>query len=185
LIYIISTQLGYRSSVILFLLIIIIKFIITEKEILGKSSKAFILAVLIGLCYFLPHNIYQENTTEEEIVEQVWQEYRPEDIASLIKEDYVIALDVTASWCATCSVNKITTLNNISVLNAMQKFKVIAMRADISKQSDIKISNLMRLKRHPGIPLTIVYSKSHPQGVVLPTILTPHIFISAIKKGSI
>lgn len=179
---IISSQLGIRAAIILFLLIIVIKFIFNESEVLTTKTKAFIIIILISLCYFLPYNVYIENNKEEVLVEQVWQEYQPEEIPSLIQKGYVVVLDVTASWCATCRLNKLTTLNNASVISAMQKLNIIAMRADISKTSDPRILILMKTKHHPGVPLNIIYSKYHPQGVVLPTLLTPHKFLAAIKS---
>lgn len=182
LIYILTTQLGSRAGVILFLLIILIKFIIGENDVLNRMSKSFILMILIGLCYFLPQSIYQDNVIHETSVEQTWQEYSPKDIPSLLDENYIVVVDVSASWCATCSINKFTTLNNSSVLSTMKKFKLIAMRADISKHTSNEVINLMKLKNHRGIPFTLIYSKHNPEGIVLPTILTPHTLISAIKN---
>lgn len=182
MIYIISSQLGSRAAITLFLLLLLMKFVIVEKQALNIPTKRFILVVLIGLFYVLPQNIYEQNVSHDEKIEQRWQEYHPEDILSLVNENYIVVLDVSASWCTTCNLNKFTTLNNSSVLSTMNKYKLIAMRADISKATPEKVSNLMRQKHHHGIPLTIIYSKKHPDGLVLPTILTPQIFIAAIKN---
>ena len=182
LIYVISTQLGYKAAITIFLLILLIKFIITEKEILNSKTRAIIFAILISLSYFLPHNLYVEKQYNETIAESVWQEYTPDLIPSLIDEGYVVLLNISASWCSTCALNNITTIENISVINAMKKLKVIAMKADISKNTSNEVIALMKLKNHHGIPFTLIYSKQHPKGKTLPTILTPGIFMSAMKE---
>lgn len=183
LIYVVSTQLGYKAAITIFLLLLLIKFIINEKEVLNNKTRSLVLVVLIGLSYFLPHNLYMEKQYNATMVESTWQDYEPSSIDSLVDEGYVVVVNVSASWCATCGLNKVTTLDNISVINTMEKFKVIAMRADISKSTSKEVSDLMKEKNHHGIPYTLVYSKKYPQGKVLQTVLTPHIFISAIKEG--
>lgn len=182
LIYILSTQLGYKAALCLFLLILLIKFVLTEKEKnISNKVKSIILAILIILSYFVPSHLYQEKYEKEIIIEETWQDYDPELIDTLIKQNHIILLDVTASWCATCSVNKLTTLNNSAVINYIEKMSIVTMRADISKSTSSQVSNLMRTHNHFGIPLHVIYSKKHPQGVVLPSILLPKTLISAIK----
>ena len=183
LMYIVSTQLGYKAGITLFLLMLLVKFVITERDILSRKAKIFLFTILLGLSYFLPHNLYVEKQQNEILVESIWQEYEPQSISSLIEEGYVVVVNVSASWCSTCGLNNITTIENSSVINAIRKLKVIAMKADISKETSEEVANLMRSKSHHGIPLTLVYSKKNPNGVKLQTVLTPHILMSAIKEG--
>lgn len=183
LIYVVSTQLGYKAAITIFLLLLLIKFILNEREVLNNKSRSLVLVVLIGLSYFLPHNLYMEKQYTATLVESTWHDYNPSAIDSLVDEGYVVVVNVSASWCATCGLNKVTTLDNVSVINAMEKFKVIAMRADISKSTSKEVSDLMKEKNHHGIPYTLVYSKKYPKGKVLQTVLTPNLFISAIKEG--
>ena len=184
LIYIISTQLGYRAAVIIFLLLLLIKFVLQEKEILNNKTKTLLMIILMGLSYFLPHNLQMEKQYNESLAESVWHEYEPSSIASLVKEGYIVVVNVSASWCATCGLNNVTTLENTSVINAMKKLNIMAMRADISKKTSAEVSKLMKDKNHHAIPFTIIYSQKHPEGIALPTILTPHILLFNIKKHS-
>lgn len=184
LIYIISTQLGNKAAITLFLLIILIKFVLTEKQLLTKNLKVFFIILLFGLCYIIPYNLYEEKHQVELLIENVWQDYDPGKIKSLIAEDHIVLLDVTASWCATCKLNKITTLDNTIVMDFMRKRGIIGMRADISAGNTPEISSLMKFHKHYGIPLCIVYSKKFPTGIVMPTFLTPNILISSFKKAS-
>ena len=184
LIYIISTQLGFKAAISLFLLIVLMKFILSEKITnINNKAKILILLILIGLCYVVPQHLLEETLEQEIIVKDTWQEYKPELIATLVEKGHIIVVDVTASWCATCNINKITTLNNNNVMDYMKKMNIITMRADISKSSSSEISTLMKIHNHYGVPLNIVYSQKYPQGLVLPSLLTPGIFVSAIKKA--
>ena len=183
LIYIISTQLGYKAAISLFLLTILLKFILTEKELFSSKIKPIIILAIMALCFFVPQHLYQEKYQEEILSEEFWQEYRPHRIEALIEDDKIILVDVTASWCLSCSFNKNMTMENEAVINFMEKIGVIGMRADISEFNSDEVSALMREHNHYGIPLNIIYSKKHPNGMVLPTILMPEKLISALKKA--
>jgi suppressor for copper-sensitivity B len=182
MIYIIYTQMGFKAALTLFLLVILLKFILVE-SLLGKKLKLVVFIILVSLCYFVPHHLYEEKIQEEVIIRDTWREYNPSEITKLINKNHVVVLDVTASWCSACSINKLTTLDNIVVMDFIKKNNIIGMRADISKSSSMQVSTLMKMHKHYGIPLNIVYSKKFPQGIVLPTILWPSILISAIKKA--
>jgi suppressor for copper-sensitivity B len=184
LMYVIATQLGYKAAITLFLLLLLLKFVWSEKQIIIGKTKVVVIAILIFLSYFLPHSLYEEKQRNETLVESSWVEYEPEGIPSLINEGYVVVVNITASWCSTCGLNNITTMENNSVITALNKLKVIAMRGDISKDTSLEIANLMKAKNHFGIPFTLVYSKKYPNGKALPTIITPQILISAIKEAS-
>lgn len=184
IIYILSTQISYKAALILFFLLVLIKFILSEAN-LKKWIKIVAFLVITALAYILPINLHVEANLEKQMEDQVWQEYRPEMIGQLLEEGHVVVVDITASWCATCNINKFTTLNNQTVMNFMKKHNVIGMRASVNKTGDNspQILSLMRMHKHYGVPLNIIYTSKAPDGIVLPTILLPHILINAIKAG--
>ena len=183
LIYVVSSQLGNKAAIVLFFLIVLMKFILTDKKVFDSKLKASLTLILAFLCYFMPYHLYEEKHMEEFMVEDVWRSYKPEQILTLTDKGHIVILDVTASWCATCNINKATTLNNTSVMEFMKKRDIIGMRADISAGNNPSISTLMRMYNHYGVPLNIIYSKKFPQGLVLPTLLTPNILIREFKKA--
>ncbi len=183
LMYVISTQLGNKAAITLFLLIILIKFILTERKFFDHQVRFILTIMLMLLCYFVPYHLYEEKHQEELLVEDVWRDYKPSEISALIEKDYIILLDVTASWCATCKINKITTLDNTIVMDFMVKRGIIGMRADISAGTTSEVSTLMKINHHYGIPLCMIYSKKFPKGLVLPTFLTPNSLINSLKKA--
>ena len=185
LIYVISTQLGNKAAITLFLLVILIKFVLTDKKFFRNLSKILSIIILLVLCYLIPQQLYEENQQEALLIEDVWIEYKPDEITTLIKNDRIILLDITASWCATCKLNKITTLDNSVVMDYMKKRDIIGMRADISAGNTNEVSELMKFHKHYGIPLCIIYSKKFPEGMMLPIFLTPNSLISSLKKASL
>ncbi len=182
LIYVISNQLGNKAAITLFLLMILIKFILIERKLFGNKLKALLVLILIILSYIIPYNLYEEKQYEDILIEDTWQEYNQSQINSLIEDDKIILLDISASWCATCKLNKFTTLDNSVVLNFMKLRGIIGMRADITKNLSPEVSTLMKMHKHFGIPFTIIYSKKYPNGKVLKTILSANYLISELKE---
>ena len=183
IIYIVSTQMSAKAALVLFFLLVLIKFVLSENS-LKKWIKIAIFLVLTSLAYILPFNLHINTNLEKQIEDQVWQEYRPEMITQFIEEGHLVLVDITASWCATCNINKFTSLNNQTVMNFMKKHNVIGMRASVNKTGDNspQILSLMRMHKHYGVPLNIIYSSKNPNGIILPTILLPSVLINAIKE---
>ncbi len=184
LIYVLYTQLGLKAALILFFLIILLKFVIIDKEIFSNKTKIILSSLIIILCYFMPQGMYEEKKQEDMLIENVWREYNPSQIKTLIEKGYVVIVDVTASWCTTCVINKMTTLDTSTLLSYMKTREIIGMRADISSGNTEEVTKLMKDKKHFGIPLTIIYSKRYPEGLVLPTILSKKKMINALKEVS-
>lgn len=182
-ILIIAEQLGNKSAICLFLLILLIKFTILDNKIAHKL-KLLLLSILALLSFIVPYQLYQEKNLDDILIEKTWTEYKPEQVNELIKDNKIIFVDVTASWCATCKINKFTTLDNKVILDYFSKSKVIAMRADITKDNNPQVSMLMKMHNRFGIPINIIYSKKYPGGILLPTILTPNLVIKNIKLAN-
>ena len=184
MIYVISTQLGWVAAVVLFAQIILIKFVITE-NILNKTIKILVLFILLSLCYILPYHLYEDDLRGQNLEDEVWQEYKQDQVLKLIEKGHVVVIDITASWCATCNINKLTTLNSAAVLEYMKNNNVIGMRASVNKSGDNspQILTLMRMYKHYGVPFNVIYSKKFPTGKVLSTMLLPNMFIESIKEA--
>lgn len=180
-IFILSTQLGNKAAVILFFLVILIKFILVDKTLFSKRLKNLFIIILLALSYLMPFQMYEEKAQEEILSEMVWRKYEPDEIAELVSKDYIVVVDITASWCATCVLNKVTTLNTDILMNYLKKNNIIGMRADISGGNTVEVEKLMKEKKHFGIPLTILYSKKYPNGKVMHTILSTKYLIEEIK----
>ena len=103
---------------------------------------------------------------------------------NLIQEDIInnniVFVDVTADWCITCKVNKITSLNTREVRKFFNKNSVILYKADWTNKDKV-ILNFLKQNGRYGIPFNIVYGPSNKKGVVLPEILTKETIFNAIN----
>jgi len=108
----------------------------------------------------------------------IWQQFSTERLQKYRTQGNKILLSVTASWCATCQVNKKTVLETEEMQNFFQANNVILLKADYTKPKE-EIRKLLLLHNKYGIPFNIIYSKQHPNGLILPEILTKNL----VKKG--
>ncbi len=91
-------------------------------------------------------------------------------------------VDVTASWCITCQVNKRVVLDTQPVAGWLDENDVVAMRADWTRPNQ-DITNYLANFGRFGIPFNVVYGPNAPQGIVLPELLTREIVVQAAIKS--
>lgn len=112
-----------------------------------------------------------------------WQAFAPDAIPGLVAKGRVVVIDTTASWCLTCRLNEISTLNRAQVRDRLSQPDVVAMRADWTNP-DPRILSLLKSFGRFGIPLVAVYGPGLPEGTALPEILTPGIVLSALGQAA-
>ena len=98
--------------------------------------------------------------------------WSPSRVDELIGEGRGIFVDFTASWCATCQVNKRTTLKRDDVLEAMEDANVTFLVADFTRPNE-EISDELKRRGSPGVPMYLLYAPGEPEPEVLPTLLNP------------
>lgn len=96
--------------------------------------------------------------------------WSPTRVEELLGEGRGIFVDFTASWCATCQVNKRTTLKRDDVLQAMEDANVTFLVADFTRPND-EISNELKRRGSPGVPMYLLYAPGEPEPEILPTLL--------------
>lgn len=112
----------------------------------------------------------------------LWGRFEPDRIDTLVADGQVVVVDVTADWCVTCKVNKLTVLDSEAILPRLSQAGVVAMQADWTRPDPVISAFLARYGRY-GIPFNVVYGPGAPQGIPLPEILTPDALISALDKA--
>jgi thiol:disulfide interchange protein DsbD len=103
------------------------------------------------------------------VTPQVWS---PQLVEELLAENKGIFVDFTASWCATCQVNKRTTLTKPDVLAAMADADVSFLVADFTRPDEAIASELKKYGS-PGVPMYLLYSPGEPDPEILPVLLNP------------
>jgi suppressor for copper-sensitivity B len=110
----------------------------------------------------------------------VWQPFDRAQLAGHIAAGRVVFVDITAAWCLTCQVNKLT-LKQSDLKPLLFNDKVIAMQADWTRPN-AEIADYLRSFNRAGIPFNVIYGPQMPQGLVLPEILSVSAVRAALDK---
>ena len=113
----------------------------------------------------------------------MWHPFAPETIPGHVAEGKTVFVDVTAEWCITCLVNKVTVLNRGQIHELLSSGKVIAMQADWTRP-DPKIAAYLKSFGRFGIPFNAVYGPGVPLGKTLPELLTTAIVLDGLTEAS-
>ena len=95
-----------------------------------------------------------------------------------------VFVDVTADWCITCKVNKISVLESREISDAFSKENFILLQADWTSPND-EIAKFLASNGRFGIPFDIIFSPQLETPIILPEILTTEKLLSSIKKASL
>lgn len=111
-------------------------------------------------------------------VDVAWQPWHPKGIDMYLAKGQVVFVDVTADWCITCKVNKRFVINDPAIAarldTAQQQGKLVMLQADWTRP-DRDISRFLTQYGRFGIPFNAIFSPSHPDGIILPELLTTDI----------
>lgn len=90
-----------------------------------------------------------------------------------------VFVDFTASWCATCQLNKRTTLRKASVHAAFEAQDIVFMVADFTRQ-DADIADALKRHKRPGVPMYLYYAPGSRSPVLLPQLLSEALVIEQL-----
>lgn len=107
--------------------------------------------------------------------------WSPERITQLRADNRGIFVDFTATWCATCQVNKSTTLKTKAVQDAFAANDVAFLVADFTRKDPIIAEEIKRRNR-AGVPMYLWYAPGADDAVILPEILSQSMVIDLITK---
>ncbi len=103
-----------------------------------------------------------------------------ERVAELQAMGQPVFVDVTAAWCVTCQINKLTVLDSEMVEDAFDRLGVASLRADWTNR-DETIANLIADHGQAGVPLYLLYPASGGEARVLPTVLSSGPLVDALE----
>ena len=149
------------------------------------TAKRLLALPLIGTALWLGSILLPQllpPSTAGAATQGLWGRFEPDRIDTLVADGQVVVVDVTADWCVTCKVNKLTVLDSDAILPRLSQAGVVAMQADWTRPDPVISAFLARYGRY-GIPFNVVYGPGAPQGIPLPEILTPDALISALDKA--
>ncbi|TDR76415.1 suppressor for copper-sensitivity B [Photobacterium lutimaris] len=112
--------------------------------------------------------------------DHAWQPLNIDAIQQQVSQGKTVFVDVTADWCITCKVNKVSVLLQDPVYSALEQDNIVLMKGDWTKPSDY-VTGFLRSNGRFGVPFNIVYGPKAPTGVALPVIITNNDVIKAIE----
>ena len=112
-----------------------------------------------------------------------WQTWSRDAVQKARAERRPIFVDFTADWCATCQVNKKTSIEIESVRKKLEEINAVALLGDYTLVPDDITQELKRFGR-AAVPLVLVYPKDPSKPPVeLPAFLTPGIVLDALNNA--
>jgi DsbC/DsbD-like thiol-disulfide interchange protein/cytochrome c biogenesis protein CcdA/thiol-disulfide isomerase/thioredoxin len=106
--------------------------------------------------------------------------WSPEKVAELIAQGRPVFVDFTASWCASCQVNKMTTLRTKRVQDAFERADVAFLVADFT-QRDPVIADELRRRGRAGVPMYLWFAPGETEPQILPEILTQDMVLRLVE----
>lgn len=174
-------QLTNHHSVLwmLIVLILIVLFFWIRTNIFHQNAlaKNILLLLVAGAIFVLTLNMVS-NKSESDIA---WEPFDQNIIETYAKNSMVF-VDFTADWCITCKANEKLTFHNAKVIELIKNKNVKMIKADWTRQ-DPKITAVLRKYGSAGVPFYLLYKPGLTTPQVLPTLLTPSIFMNAIASG--
>ena len=149
-----------------------------------RAVPAAVVLIIIG-AFATPATLSALNLNGDDnstTIASDWVPFDRQSLAQLVADGNVVFVDVTAEWCITCQVNKKRVLEVGDVAQALNSSKVVNMRADWTKPSDI-IANYLASFNRFGIPFNVVYGPNAPAGVVLPELLTDGAVFAGLEQA--
>lgn len=108
---------------------------------------------------------------------EVWS---PERVQALLAEERPVFVDFTAAWCATCQVNKATTLKSAAVRDAFETHNVAFLVADFTRKDPVIAEELKRRQR-AGVPMYLWYPAGDSTPQLLPELLSQTLVIDLVE----
>lgn len=142
-----------------------------EKKTRIKGFIATGLICAVGFWYS-----YTKLTDKPEIE---WNDYNIQEIEKKLAEGTPVFIDFTASWCASCQVNKKVAMYPNAAL--FLKKGVYTVRADYTKK-DPKLADILGKYDSAGVPLNLLFDGKNPKPVKFPELYSKEVLTQQLEK---
>ena len=150
-------------------------------EFVQRGRKRRGLAMALSLLIVFGFGGYVYSRSGDQIA---WQPWSAAAVQKARADGRPVFIDFTADWCATCQLNKRTSIEIPSVRAKLKQIGAVPLLGDFTTE-DEKIAAELKRFRRAGVPLVLVYPKDpKADPLVLPELLTPGIVLEALKKAA-
>jgi thiol:disulfide interchange protein/DsbC/DsbD-like thiol-disulfide interchange protein len=145
------------------------------------ARSALALAAALAALALLAHPLVRAPAARPAAAAAVGTEpYSDARLAELRAQRRPVFVNFTADWCITCKVNEKLLERSAELKQVLAERKVAWLTADWTNPDPAITAALARFGRS-GVPLYVLYPPGG-EGVVLPQVLTPDIFIDALRQ---
>jgi len=188
LLFVLKQQIGTETMAIIAAFMVLISVVFLTRRLdasrLGQhAGKVVIVIVVAAIAIPLVRDVSSERASQNllnSVAHGQWLAFDRNEIDRLVEAGNFVFVDVTASWCITCQVNKKAVINTGDVAKWLSQDGVIAMRADWSRPDPVISQYLASYGRY-GIPFNAIYGSEAPSGIVLPELLTNSTVLKAAQ----
>ncbi len=167
----------YLMKINSYIIFIVFFAILFSSYIIEKTmfKGLIIVSTIVVSIFFIPNLFFNENKNVQ------WIKFEDDLLQKYILEKEIVLVDVTADWCVTCQVNKLTTLQNKDIEEFIFKHKIKTLRADWTNK-DNDILNFIKRYNRFGIPVNLIYGPKNKDGILLPEILSKDMLIKKFNE---
>ncbi len=177
LLYILAGNIGLIATIVVAITILLALLCI---ELKSKFIKYFAIIFLISSSFILPSQFNFIATKENS--KNGWMKFDEAVLNSLVSQGKIVVVDVTADWCLTCKVNKLTVFDDKEIIEKLSDANIVTMRADITKP-DPQVMEFLRKHNRFAIPFNAVYGPSAKSGLLTSELLTKKQLLELIEKA--
>ena len=188
LLFVLKQQIGFDAAAAIAAMMMLIAAVFLTRRLelsrLGRHAGKVVAALaIVALVLPVVRDTTSGNASDQyaaAVTQGQWRPFDRNEIDRLVASGKLVFVDVTASWCITCQVNKMAVIEKGDVARWLSQDNVVAMRGDWSRPDPVISQYLASYGRY-GIPFNAIYGAQAPSGVVLPELLTRSAVLNAAR----
>lgn len=146
---------------------------------LVKKTALVLSVIIVAFSFYKAERAYQKHM--EQVAQTREVKFDRSRIDEYLRDGNIVIVKVGADWCLTCKFNDVTVFNNQSLESVAKFHKVKFIEIDWTNY-DKDVLAFMKQFGRSGLPFYIIFSRTVPDGMVLPEILTDEA-LSGIIRG--
>ncbi len=113
-----------------------------------------------------------------------WVDYSDSTIEAAHKSGKIVLVKFTASWCLTCQYIESTVYHDEKAIDALRKYDVVTVKADLTKNDAPGWARLRRLSATGGIPFTAIYAPGDEKPISLASVYTTGQLLAVLGRAA-